>query len=154
MVEKHNQHPTGHPHPDRSRCTNLRTPARRSEGEWRKLLSEEVYRIARCGGTEPPFTGRYWNHEQPGIYACACCGTDLFDSRDKFDSGTGWPSFKEALHAEHVVCKQGCRGREIVCGVCDAHLGHLFADGPPPSGKRYCVNSASLLHKPFCVRVD
>lgn len=126
-------------------------PARRvvkSDEEWKKLLPKEVYMIARNKGTERPFTGEYCEAHEPGVYACVCCGTLLFDSGQKFESGTGWPSFTEPL-SENVIKYEsdrsyGMRRVEVMCNVCDCHLGHVFPDGPPPSGLRYCVNSASI----------
>lgn len=120
----------------------------RTDEEWRNLLSPEVYHITRGKGTERPFTGEYCETHEPGRYACVCCGTLLFDSQTKFESGTGWPSFTEAV-AENVIRYDedrsfGMHRVEVMCNICDAHLGHVFPDGPPPSGLRYCVNSASL----------
>ena len=120
----------------------------KSDEEWKKLLTAEQFQVTRLKGTERPFTGEYCEAHEPGRYACICCGTPLFDSRLKFESGTGWPSFTQPLEenvvAYHKDSSYGMVRVEVLCNVCDSHLGHIFPDGPEPSGLRYCINSASL----------
>jgi peptide-methionine (R)-S-oxide reductase len=120
----------------------------RSDADWRKLLTREQFRVTRRKGTERPFKGAYWKTKEDGIYQCVCCGEPLFDSRVKFNSGTGWPSFWEPIDKEALVYRADRSQRrlriEVQCRRCDAHLGHVFADGPPPTGHRFCINSVAL----------
>lgn len=124
----------------------------RSESEWREQLSADEYRVTREQGTERAFTGRYWDNKAKGTYHCVCCNLPLFDSAAKYDSGSGWPSFWQPLKPAHVATRNdgshGMARTETLCARCDAHLGHVFPDGPEPTGLRFCINSLSLRFEP------
>lgn len=123
-----------------------------SEAEWRDRLDDESYRVLRQKGTEPAFTGRYWDSKEPGTYRCAACGAALFDAGAKFDSGSGWPSFWQPSSPQAVETEtdysHGMIRSEALCARCGGHLGHVFPDGPEPTGQRFCINSISLAHDP------
>lgn len=123
-----------------------------TDAEWRQRLTSEQYHVLREAGTERPFTGEYWNSKEPGHYLCAGCGAELFDATDKYESGTGWPSFSRPISEEGVEretdSKFGMSRTEVRCARCGGHLGHVFTDGPGPDGLRYCMNSAALQLKP------
>jgi len=124
----------------------------KSEDEWRRALTPEQFAVCRQKGTERAFTGKYWDHHEPGVYRCSACGAERFSSDAKFDSGTGWPSFCQPLDAGNIHTVEdtshGMRRTEVMCGACGSHLGHVFDDGPRPTGLRYCLNSVSLDFKP------
>ncbi|HTI18713.1 MAG TPA: peptide-methionine (R)-S-oxide reductase MsrB [Trinickia sp.] len=138
--------------PDTSEAPRDTYPVSKSDEAWRSELSDMQYEVTRQASTEYPFTGRYWNHWERGVYDCVCCGTPLFESSTKFDAGCGWPSYFQPLNGEVIEEKtdrsHGMLRIEVRCKQCGAHLGHVFEDGPAPTGLRYCINSAALQFEP------
>ncbi len=126
----------------------MKNKIRKSEEEWKKQLTPEQYQVCRNKGTERPFTGEYYKSKEAGVFKCVACGNELFESETKFDSGTGWPSFYKPISEENVDTEEdnayGMRRTEVMCGACGSHLGHVFPDGPGPTGLRYCINSVAL----------
>ena len=132
--------------------TVMKEKIQKTDEDWKKELTPEQYRVCRMKGTEPPFTGKYYHSKDTGMYLCAACGNELFDSNTKFDSGSGWPSFYKPISEENVETEEdfsyGMHRTEVNCGRCGAHLGHVFPDGPRPTGLRYCINSVALKLNP------
>lgn len=139
---------SGKPDSTKLNGENMNDKVIKSDEEWKEALSPEEYRILREKGTERAFTGKYWDHHELGTYICAACGTELFESDTKFDSGCGWPSYFEPIDSSRIIYKDdssyGMKRTEVMCAKCDGHLGHVFDDGPPPTGLRYCINSGSM----------
>jgi len=133
---------------EKSKGNKMTGKVEKTDKEWKKTLTSEEYRVLRQKGTERPYTGKYWNTFEDGIYKCAACDASLFDSKTKFDSGCGWPSFSDILENKNILTKDdlsyGMHRIEVLCANCEGHLGHVFEDGPKPTGLRYCINSVSI----------
>lgn len=133
---------------DSSKGKNMSSRIEKTDNEWKEILSSDEFRVLRQKGTERPYTGKYWNTFDEGVYKCAACDAVLFDSKTKFDSGCGWPSFSDIISNKNIATKDdftlGMHRIEVLCAKCDGHLGHVFDDGPKPTGLRYCINSVSL----------
>lgn len=134
---------------DNSKGKEMNVKVQKTDKEWKESLTPEQYQVLREKGTEKPFTGKYWNSDEKGIYNCAACGQVLFDSDTKFDAGCGWPSFSDVVNNKNVILKDdnssGIHRIEVMCSNCGGHLGHVFDDGPKPTGQRFCINSASIV---------